>query len=344
MRNEILKTVIIGLVTPAMLAGLAVGAFRRPEPQMESTSTGAATQTTARKPSSSQLQTSLAPTTAAPTLPPEKEPVIIQVVMEEEVKKMALEEYLLGVLLAEVPAKFHVDALKAQAVASRTYTLMCCTVKKSHSVGAVCTQSSCCQAYISPETYILRGGKWAEVERMRQALESTEGMVITYEDKLILATYFACSGGSTEAAVAVWGADYPYLQAVDSPGEEEVSYYTDEKIFTPEDFLDALGIHLEGEAESWFAEAVYTSGGGVKTMNIGGVSYRGTTLRSLLGLRSTAFTVSFQDGFIFFKTKGYGHRVGMSQYGADAMAQKGSSFEEILLHYYTGTSLRQYNP
>ncbi len=339
MKHQIQKTMVMGLVLPALMLGTAVWMLR---PEVFAYTPPV---TVDKKPGTTQF--SAPPTTcqSPPTVPVQtlQEPIMIQVVKEEQLSQMELEEYLLGVMLAEVPAKFQTQALMAQAVAARTYTLMCCTQRKTHTVGAVCMDSSCCQAYISPETYILRGGKWSDLENMRKALENTNGQVLTFDGKLIVATYFSCSGGSTEDAKAVWGADYPYLQAVESPGEEIATFYEDEKIFTPEEIMEALGVSLEGKPQTWFGPVEYTAGGGVKTMDIGGVSYRGTTLRTLLDLRSTAFSVSFHDGFVFFKTKGYGHRVGMSQYGAEAMARRGASYLEILMHYYQGTGLEQYS-
>lgn len=255
---------------------------------------------------------------------------------------MDLEEYLVGVLLAEMPASFEVEALKAQAVAARTFALKCHMDGYKHDKGAVCTNFACCQAYLSPENYLDRGWSERNIQKVRRAVTATEGQVLTYDGKLILATYFACSGGSTEDAAAVWGQEYPYLQAVPSPGEEETIYYTDSKSFSPEEFQKALGVALHGEPELWFGVARHTEGGGVETMEIGGVSYRGTTLRSLLELRSTVFSVRVQDGQILFETRGYGHRVGMSQYGADALAMAGKTYQQILTHYYQGAQIQTY--
>ena len=137
----------------------------------------------------------------------------------------------------------------------------------------------------------------------------------------------------------MWGADFPYLRAVDSPGEEAAPHDTDTVTFTPQAFQNALGRSLSGSPGTWFGPVTYTDGGGVDTMVIAGEVYGGTQLRSLLSLRSTAFTVAATDTQITVTTKGYGHRVGMSQYGADAMAATGSSYAEILAHYYPGTEL-----
>lgn len=174
---------------------------------------------------------------------------------------------------------------------------------------------------------------------MRRAVEATAGLVLTYEGSLIEATYFSCSGGSTEDAAAVWGTDFPYLQAVESPGEEQAAHYTDTVTLNAQSFQAALGETLPGAPDSWFGEITYTDGGGVAEMKIGGKTYSGTKLRRLLQLRSTAFTIRAGEDTIEITTKGYGHRVGMSQYGADAMAVKGSYFKTILAHYYPGTRL-----
>ena len=253
---------------------------------------------------------------------------------------MELDSYLTGVLLAEMPASFHEEALQAQAVAARTYAMKTCQDGKKHG-GAICTSSECCQGYMSTEAYLLRGWNQKYILRVQNAVEQTRGQVLTYEGRLIRATYFSCSGGATESAVAVWGRDYPYLQSVKSPGEEETVYYTDTKAFSTESFQEALGISLTGNPETWFGTITYTDGGGIDHMMIGGTEYRGTTLRALLGLRSTVFYVVVSDDGILFETKGFGHRVGMSQYGADAMAQEGHDYRRILQHYYQGTEIFQ---
>lgn len=259
-----------------------------------------------------------------------------------QVVESDLEEYLVGVVLAEMPAAFDLEALKAQAVVARTYALRRYETANKHDGGAVCEDPQCCQGYKSPTEYLEEGGARSNIDRITQAVMSTAGQVLTYEDELIEATYFSCSGGMTEDALAVWGADIPYLQATDSPGEEEAAHYTDTEIFSPDDFAQILGFSAEGNPESWFGAVTYTNGGGVDTMEIRGTAYQGTQLRSLLGLRSTDFTVNVTDEGIVIVTHGFGHRVGMSQYGADAMAVSGSTYEEILAHYYQGTTLRQY--
>lgn len=256
------------------------------------------------------------------------------------VEQMSLRQYLPGVLLGEMPASFEPEAKLAQAVVSRTYALHRRRSGK-HPEANVCVNASCCQAWVDPDTCSPEA-----VEAAKAAVEETDGLVLVYDGRLIDATFFSCSGGRTEDAVAVWGSDVPYLQAVDSAGEN-APYDEDTAVFSPEEFSalireEAPEAILSGGCQNWFGNVTYTEGGGVDQIEIGGVSFTGKTLRGLLGLRSTAFTVETQPGQILFHTRGYGHRVGMSQYGAQAMAQAGNSFEEILNHYYTGVSLNYY--
>lgn len=247
-------------------------------------------------------------------------------------QEMALEDYILGVVLAEMPASFEIEALKAQAVVARTYTLR----GKRHGSIDICTDPACCQAYCAPENY---KGSVTALQKVESAVQQTAGMIVTYEGKPIEATYFSCSGGRTEDAVAVWGQSVPYLQAVDSPGEEKASVYLNTTFMTASEFSQAFG-GLSGSPNNWIGKITYTNGGGVETIQIGGKSYKGTQVRKLLGLRSTAFAITIVGSSVTITTKGNGHRVGMSQYGADAMALSGKDYEAILAHYYPGTALQ----
>lgn len=252
---------------------------------------------------------------------------------------MCLDDYLVGAVLGEMPAEFELEALKAQAVAARTYAWKAYVTGGKHGDGSVCGSYSCCQAYISESDYLERGGALESVEKIRGAVLDTSDLVLTYEGQLIEATYFSCSGGRTEDAAAVWGNDFPYLRSVESPGEEAAAWYTDEATFSGAALEEILGIALPADPADWIGEMTYTNGGGVETIRIGTELFSGTRLRSLLGLRSTAFTVTTRGDNLTFVTRGYGHRVGMSQYGADAMAALGSGFREILEHYYPGTEM-----
>ena len=308
--KELRLAAVMGLVIPGIILSIAVSIYE-PKPPSE--------------------------TTEAPT--EGKKSVMIPVLHEGSVTEMELNNYLTGVVLAEMPASFEPEAQKAQAVVARTYTIRAWERGGKHEGAAVCTDSNCCQGYISEEAYIAKGGTEENIKKMRSAVEDTSDLVLTYEGQLIEATYFSCSGGSTEDAAAVWGTDVPYLQAVKSPGEEAATHYTDTVSFVAANFASALGRSFIGDPASWFGPVTYTAGGGVATMEICGESYGGTALRKALGLRSTAFTVTVGKDTITITTRGYGHRVGMSQYGADAMAVQGSTFAEILAHYYQGTTL-----
>jgi len=250
-----------------------------------------------------------------------------------------LETYLVGVVLAEMPGEFEPEALKAQAVAARTYALKADTTGGKHGDGSICSNSSCCQAYISPEDYRKLGGTEDTLEKISLAVRDTAGLVLTYGGELIEATYFSCSGGTTEDAEAVWGSHFPYLVSVSSPGEEGSDHYSETVRFTAEEIQAALGITLEEDTDTWLGMTAYTNGGGVDFMIIGDRQFTGTQLRSLLGLHSTAFSADVQEDEIVITTRGYGHRVGMSQYGADAMAVLGHTYDQILAHYYPGTAL-----
>ena len=282
------------------------------------------------------------------TLPP-REPFTgnpeLPVLFEDgTVRNMDLEEYLVGVVLAEMPADFELEALKAQAVAARTYACKAHTGGGKHGDGSICTDSTCCQAYISENGYLNRGGSPLAVRKIRQAVEETMGQVLTHEGQLIEATYFSCSGGYTEDARAVWGADFPYLRSVESPGEENAEVYQQQVIVPREKAEMLLGLTLPENPAQWIGTVTHTPGKGVQTMELGGRIFKGTELRTLLNLRSTAFTASADDRGLILEVKGYGHRVGMSQYGADAMAATGKSYDEILSYYYQGTTLEPYRP
>ena len=319
--KQVLAAMVLGLILPSLMLNFGISGQAKQKPE---------------------------PTLALPTQPTEpqqtqmvpQQAVYIPVQMGNgKVKVMELEEYILGVVLAEMPASFEAEALKAQAVVARTYTLRRMKLQDKHSDAIICTNSACCQAYVSKDAYLDSSGGRADAAKVSKAVRDTAGQVLTYKGQLAEATYFSCSGGRTEDAAAVWGAEVAYLQAVDSPGEESAKNHLDSVHFTKKEFCNALGRTLDGSPDSWFGKVTYTDGGGVDMMFIGGISYSGTKLRQLLGLKSTAFDMKVENGGITVATRGYGHRVGMSQYGADAMAVAGSSFREILFHYYPGTEI-----
>ena len=275
--------------------------------------------------------------TATETQPTEPAPVAyIQVLQKTgDTVQMELEEYLIGVILAEMSTSYDMDALCAQAVVARTYALRR-QKELRHPEGAICTDAGCCQAYVSEADYLDGLGYQVDIDVTREVVSRTEGVILTYEGEPIEATYFSCSGGSTEDAVAVWGVSYPYLQAVLSPGEEKVKNDRKEVYFTQLMFEDMLEVTLSEDPKLWFGAVTYTPGGGVETMEIGDEVFTGLQLRSLLKLNSTVITVKADEGGVVITTAGKGHRVGMSQAGAQAMALRGYGYETILTYYYPG--------
>ena len=316
--KQMLAVMMLGVLMPRVMLAIGIGAAQEPASE-EQTEPGTTEQTQHEETVNS---------------------IYIPVLTGQgNVTVMELEDYVKGVVLAEMPASFEEEALKAQAVVARTYAMRRLTEADRHSDGAICTDPSCCQAYISEEEYLQNRGGPDSAGKIARAVEGTAGLVLTYEGELIEATYFSCSGGRTEDAAAVWGTDVPYLQAVDSPGEEEAAVYWAQISFSAGEFAARLGRTLTGTPQSWLGKVMYTDGGGVDAMVIGGITYSGTQLRKLLGLNSTAFTMTADNNGITVETLGRGHRVGMSQYGADAMAVTGSSYEEILSYYYQGTRI-----
>lgn len=249
-----------------------------------------------------------------------------------------LEEYVVSVVLREMPAGFHQEALKAQSVVSRTYTVKNIWGGGKHAPAAICTDADCCQGYWSVEDYLSAGGKQDTVDAVRKAVNETMGEILLYDNKPIDATYFSCSGGRTEDAVAVWGTDVPYLKSTVSPGEENAKHYTDSVRFSVSELCERLKLPVTQSIK--IDKITYTDGGGVDVMRINGKEWKGTEIRKALGLRSTQFTILVTGSTVTVTTKGYGHRVGMSQYGADAMADKGADYKLILYHYYTDVELQ----
>ena len=275
---------------------------------------------------------------------------IVKVGTQEGVLTMDLEEYLVGVVLSEMPPSFDTEALKAQAVAARTFACKQIADGK-HKEFDLCTLSTCCQAWNAVEEMEQKFGNSAELflKKAGQAVKETVGEVLCYNNEFIDAVYFSCSGGTTEDAVAVWGTEVPYLQSVASGGEELSSCYRSELRITHEQFAQTIGrynsdVLLNRDPIYWIEDIERTEGDGVKRICIGGVWFSGPELRSAFGLKSTKFTVSVEEQDIVFHVLGYGHRVGMSQYGANAMAKTGKTYREILQYYYSGVEINRKKP
>ena len=292
-------------------------------------------------PAAGEEPESTAPAMTAAKPAPEK----ILVKHGEELNEMGLEEYVLGVLAAEMPAEFEPEALKAQAVAARTYTLYCAASGK-HGEAGVCTDFGCCQAWKSGDD--MRedwgGGFDTYHKKLLDAVESTAGQYLVYGGQPVFAAFHSSSAGRTESCGAIWG-ELPYLVSVESPeSAETVPGYVSTLELSALDFRDTL-LHacpeadFSGGEDTWIGELCYEESGRVDSVLLGGVMYAGTKLRELFALRSTAFTLEYTGGSFLFTVTGFGHGVGMSQYGARVMAAQGSDYAAILAHYYPGTML-----
>ena len=268
------------------------------------------------------------------------------------VETMAMDDYLWRVVAAEMPAAFEPEALKAQAVAARTYT--CAKMERTtsaHPEADVCTDVACCQACRTPEEAAASWGANARMytDKIAAAVADTDGLAVLYGGKPIQAVFFSSADGRTVDAVEVWGNAVPYLTGVDSPEGEEVPNYHSTVTLTAEACKAKLlakypGADLSGDPSGWFSNTVSNSAGGVESMKVGGVTVSGQALRTLFALRSTSFTVSAGAEGVTFAVTGYGHGVGMSQYGANALAREGKRCEEILKWYYTGVEVARYAP
>lgn len=270
----------------------------------------------------------------------------VSVLLEDgSVEELSLSDYLWGVVAAEMPASFELEALKAQAVAARTYWVTQSGSGK-HDTAQICADSGCCQAYISRSAAAAGWGDKALAWQLRVAwaVEQTDGLYVTYEGEPIQALFFSSAPGSTVDARAVWGRAVPYLVGVESPEGEEVPNYHSQLTVTAKELRTLVAgqypdAKLTGPATDWLSGFVREPSGTVNTVTVGGVTLTGGQVRKLLGLRSACFTVSVSGQNVTFHVTGYGHGVGMSQYGANALAQQGKSFADILTWYYTGTEI-----
>ena len=244
-----------------------------------------------------------------------------------------------------MPASFELEALKAQACAARTYTAVLQTSSK-HPDADICGDSTCCQAYIERSAAETRWGLSAREygEKIAQAVAETDGLGVLYDGQPIQALFFSSAAGKTVDAMEVWGNAVAYLKSVDSPEGEEVPNYRTQVTLGAEEVKSLTltaypGADLSGDPSAWFGEASRNQGGGVISIPLGGITLTGGQVRTLFSLRSASFSVTWDGGQFVFDVTGYGHGVGMSQYGANTMAKTGSSFAEILTWYYTGAEV-----
>ncbi|MFC7685811.1 stage II sporulation protein D [Ureibacillus sp. GCM10028918] len=250
-----------------------------------------------------------------------------------------LEEYVVGVVAAEMPVGFNLEALKAQAIAARTYVL------KSTNFGQAQIEPTVAkQVFYDEDT---RKENWNDAyedyeKKVREAVESTRGEVIQYNGELITAMFHSMSNGMTESSVNYSGTELPYLQSVSSTDFQYADNYETTSTFTIEEWNSKLNTQSTIE-EIKQIRLQKNNTGRVETVSLKGHEWTGRDFRTLLGLRSTDFQIKAQNGQVTVITEGYGHGVGMSQYGADAMADNGSTAHEIINHYYQNTSIEKIN-
>ena len=270
----------------------------------------------------------------------------------EQVVEMTMAEYLPGVVRGEMPAAFHQQALDAQAVAERTfiYYHMASGRKAAHPDADVCMDYRCCNAYTSAQAAAEKWGDHAaEYEaKVQQAVRDTDGQVILYNGQPILAAFHSSSAGVTADSGDVWSSSLPYLHSVETPeGEDSVPNYYSVSTFSPEEFREIfLAAHgdadLSGDPAEWFRDRTVNDSGRVERVTIGGVSVEGTEVRRLFSLRSACFTVDTGEEGVAFRVTGFGHGVGMSQYGAELLARQGKTWQEIIHWYYADVTIGAY--
>ena len=257
-----------------------------------------------------------------------------------QIDTVPFEEYVKGVLAGEVPTSFHIEALKAQAVAARSYAMKKIEDNTTTDYDVVDTVSN--QVYMDDA---MLKEKWKDqydekLKIIERAVNETKGEYLEYDGKVAQAFFFSTSAGKTENSEEVFQSALPYLRSVDSSWDQEVSpVFQQNYQFSVHDFYQKLGLPYKETVQ--FQVTKQTSTGRVKEVNIDGTVLKASDISSKLGLRSTFFTFEQAGTNIVMTTKGYGHGVGMSQYGAQAMALKGSTYDQILKHYYQGVQIKK---
>ena len=263
--------------------------------------------------------------------------VRVKRVEQNSIEKVPLEEYVIGVLSGEMPVSFEIEALKAQAVAARTYVLK--RINSQNEYDVVDTVSN--QVYLNEEE---RKEKWKESfqernDRLKKVVKETQGQYLTYQNQIIDAFFFSTSTGFTENSGEVFQTQLPYLVSVESKWDEKVSpNYQNEYDFSLSEFYEKLKLPYQEKAKIEILKT--TSTGRVKQLKINNTEFDASTIFKNLSLKSTFFTITQKEENIHITTKGYGHGVGMSQYGANGMAKEGYTYDKILTHYYQGVQIK----
>lgn len=267
--------------------------------------------------------------------------LIIELIDGDKTNKITLGNYLIGVVMSEIPYTFDMEAVKAQAVAARTFTLRTLDSADRHESGRVCTDSGHCSGYLSYSDYVARYGESAAdsaLEKVSAAVRETDGEVLTYDGELCCAVYHSASSGSTENSYNLWNTYTPYLTSVSTP---EVT--ADETVIVSYNRAAELLSRREGyNGRSTVPKIILNDSGRCESVTLLGVTLSAQNARSVFGLKSCDFDVSCDNDGYVFTVRGYGHGIGLSQYGADTLAKEGQDYKAILLHYYSGAELELY--
>lgn len=266
-----------------------------------------------------------------------------------EVEELDLDSYLYGVVSSEMPANFEMEALKAQAVSARTYTIYQIKNGSKHENADLCNNSAHCQAWISKEN---RMARWEEDlreeywKKIVTAVNETKGKIILYNNEPINALFHSNSGGSTETSLNVWGGDFPYFQVVETSGEEAYTSYNSETQITKDELITIMlekysEFKIDFSKEDCIKIVEYTDSGRIKKMQIGNIELSGVEARKLFNLKSAKFNFEINGDVIKFIVTGYGHGVGLSQCGSDALAKQGKNYEEIIKYYYKDVEISE---
>ena len=266
-----------------------------------------------------------------------------------QVEEVELEKYLVNVVSAEMPVTYEMEALKAQAVVARTYTLYKIKNGSKHEGADICDSAACCQAWISKENRLARWEEnvrevnWIKIE---EAVNTTKGKYVTYNGEPINAFFHSNSGGITEIPSNVWGGNFEYLQTVETSGEDAYSGYSSEVIVTKDELIQKMlekysDFQINFEEETCIEILELNESNRVKKMKIGNKEISGVEARNIFSLKSANFSFEIQDDNIKFFVIGYGHGVGLSQSGSDSLAKQGYDYISIIKHYYKNVEISE---
>ena len=266
-----------------------------------------------------------------------------------QVEEVELDSYLLNVVSAEMPAAYEIEALKAQAIVARTYTIYKIKNGGKHENADICDSSLCCQAWISKENRLARWEENVKEEywkKIEEAVNTTKGKYITYNGEVINAFFHSNSGGTTELPINVWGGSYPYLQIVETSGEEAYSGYSSEVRISKDEliskmFTKYIDFEINFEDENCIKILENNESNRVKKIKIGNKELTGVEVRNLFGLKSAKFSFEIVENEMIFSVIGYGHGVGLSQSGSDSLAKQGYDYISIIKHYYKDVEITE---